>query len=351
LNDQTFQSKEETEMKLYGASDLHSNNSVTVVSDEQDHVVYEKRLPNDLALITQQLASYRDSLEGIVIESTYNGYWLVDGLMDQGHKVHLANTAAIQQYEGLKYTDDPYDARWLAHLLRLGILPQGYIYPKEHRPVRDLLRKRCQMVRQRTMNLLSIQNLFSRNTGGSMSANRVKRLDSKEIDELVSNADLALAIKSNLAMLQCADGQIDLLEKTIVGRVKLKPEFELLKTTPGIGHTLSLTIMLETGDISRFATVREYASYCRCVGSKKISNGKKKGSGNTKNGNKYLAWAYVEAANFAVRYNAKIRSFYQKKKAKTNAISAIKAVAHKLCRACYYIMKDQVAFDVSKAFA
>ena len=271
--------------------------------------------------------------------------------MDEGHKIHLANTAAIQQYEGLKYTDDPSDARWLAHLLRLGILPQGYIYPKEHRPVRDLLRKRGQMVRQRTMNLLSIQNLFSRNTGGSMSANRVKRLDSKEIDELVPNADLALAIKANLAMLQCADGQIDLLEKTIVGRVKLKPEFELLKTTPGIGHTLSLTIMLETGDISRFPTVGDYASYCRCVGSKKISNSKKKGKGNTKNGNKYLAWAYVEAANFAVRYNAKIRSFYQKKKAKTNGISAIKAVAHKLCRACYYIIKDQVAFDVTKAFA
>ncbi len=254
--------------------------------------------------------------------------------MDQGHKIHLANTAAIQQYEGLKYTDDPSDARWLAHLLRLGILPQGYIYPKEHRPVRDLLRKRGQMVRQRTMNLLSTQNLFSRNTGGSMSANRVKRLDSKEIDELVPNADLALAIKANLAMLQCADGQIDLLEKTIVGRVKLKPEFELLKTTPGIGHTLSLAIMLETGDISRFPTVGDYASYCRCVGSKKISNRKKKGKGNIKNGNKYLAWAYVEAANFAVRYSAKIRSFYQKKKAKTNGISAIKAVAHKLCRAC-----------------
>jgi transposase len=229
--------------------------------------------------------------------------------MDQGHKIHLANTAAIQQYEGLKYTDDPSDARWLAHLLRLGILPQGYIYPKEHRPVRDLLRKRGQMVRQRTMNLLSTQNLFSRNTGGSMSANRVKRLDSKEIDELVPNADLALAFKANLAMLQCADGQIDLLEKTIVGRVKLKPEFELLKTTPGIGHTLSLAIMLETGDISRFPTVGDYASYCRCVGSKKISNRKKKGKGNIKNGNKYLAWAYVEAANFAVRYNAKIRSF------------------------------------------
>jgi transposase len=351
LSDQTFEPKEETEMKLYGAIDLHSNNNVTVLSDEQDHVVYEKRLPNDLSLIAQQLATYRDSIQGIVVESTYNWYWLVDGLMDEGHKIHLANTAAIQQYEGLKYTDDKYDARWLAHLLRLGVLPQGHIYPKQHRPVRDLLRKRGQMVRQRTANLLSIQNLFSRNTGGSMSANRVKRLDSKEIDGLVPNTELALAIKANLAMLQCADGQIDLLEKAVLDRVKLKPEFELLKTAPGIGLILALTIMLETGDITRFPTVGDYASYCRCVGSKKISNGKKKGSGNTKNGNKYLSWAFIEAANFAVRFSAKIKSFYQSKKSKTNGIVAIKAVAHKLCRACYYIMKDQVAFDMTKAFA
>jgi transposase len=179
----------------------------------------------------------------------------------------------------------------------------------------------------------------------------VKRLDSKEIDDLIPNADLALAIKANLAMLQCADGQIDLLEKAVINRVKLRPEFDLLKTVPGIGLILALTIMLETGDIDRFPTVGDYASYCRCVGSKKISNGKKKGSGNTKNGNKYLAWAYVEAANYAVRFSAKIKSFYQRKKAKTNGISAIKAVAHKVCQACYYIMKDQVAFDVTKAFA
>jgi transposase len=338
-------------MELYGAIDLHSNNNVTVLIDEQDQVVYQKRLPNDMALIAEQLSAYRESLQGIVVESTYNWYWLVDGLMDQGHRIHLANTAAIQQYEGLKYTDDHSDARWLAHLLRLGVLPEGYIYPKTQRAVRDLLRKRGQMVRQRTANLLSIENLFSRNTASSMSANRIKRLDSQQVDELVPNTDLALAIKANLAMLHCADEQSDLLEKTVIERVKLKPEFKLLKTVPGIGHILALTMMLETGDIARFPSVGDYASYCRCVGSKKISNGKKKGSGNAKNGNKYLSWAFVEAANFAIRFSDKIKSFYQRKKSKTNGIVAIKAVAHKLCRACYYIIKDQVAFDVTKAFA
>jgi len=201
------------------------------------------------------------------------------------------------------------------------------------------------------MNLLSIQNLFSRNTGSSMSANGVKRLNSQQVESLFPETDLALAIQANLAMLGCADEQIERLEKTVIERVKLKPEFKLLKTVPGIGDILALTIMLETGDITRFPSVGDYASYCRCVGSKKISNGKKKGSGNTKNGNKYLGWAYVEAANFAIRFNAKIKSFHQRKKSKTKNVVALKAVAHKLCRACYYIIRDQVAFDISKAFA
>jgi transposase len=338
-------------MKLYGAIDLHSNNNVTVLIDEQDKVVYEKRLPNDLGLIAQQLAAYQTSLEGIVVESTYNWYWLVDGLMDKGHRLHLANTAAIQQYEGLKYTDDHSDARWLAHILRLGVLPEGYIYPKEERAVRDLLRKRGQLVRQRTANLLSIQNLITRNTGSSMNSNRIKTLQPQQVDELLADGDLALAVKANIAMVQCANGQIEILERTVRNRVKLRPEFGFLKTVPGIGQTLALTIMLETGDIGRFADVGNYASYCRCAGSQKISNGKKKGKGNIKNGNKYLSWAFVEAANFAIRFSARIKSFHQRKKAKSHGVLALKAVAHKLCRACYYIMKNRVAFDVTKAFA
>jgi transposase len=337
-------------MKLYGAIDLHSDNNVTVVIDEQDQVVYQKRLPNDLAIIVAQLSVYQALLQGIVVESTYNWYWLVDGLMEQGYKMHLANTAAIQQYEGLKYTDDHSDARWLAHVLRLGVLPEGYIYPRADRPVRDLLRKRSQLVRQRTRNLLSIQNLLTRNTGSSLSANQIKRLDVQQVDELLPNGDLALAVKANLSVMCSADEQTEIVERTVTQRVKLRSQFGFLKTVPGIGQILALTIMLETGDIRRFSSVGNFASYCRCVGSQKLSNGKKKGQGNTKNGNKYLAWAFVEAANFAIRFNAKIKSFYQRKKAKTKGVVAIKAVAHKLCRACYYIMRDRVAFDVTKAF-
>ena len=117
-------------MPLYGGIDLHANNSVIVLLNEQDEVIYRKRLANDLSTIVEQLDPYRPEMKGLVVESTYNWYWLVDGLMEAEYRVHLANPAAMQQYSGLKYTDDHSDARWLAHLLRLGVLPEGYIYPQ-----------------------------------------------------------------------------------------------------------------------------------------------------------------------------------------------------------------------------
>ena len=337
-------------MKLYGGIDLHSNNSVIALLDEEDKVVYRRRLANDLAIVLAELAPFEDAIEGLVVESTYNWYWLADGLMAAGYRVHLANTAAIVQYEGLKYADDDTDACWLAKLLRLGLLPEGYIYPKEERPVRDLLRKRSQLVHQHTSHLLSIQNLLARNRGRSPGANQIKRLTYEEVDQLLPDTDLALAVNSSLAVMRSLEGMVARLEKRAMARIKLRPEFKPLLTVSGIGQILGLTIMLETGEIARFAGVGNYASYCRCVGSERISNGKRKGRGNKKNGNKYLAWAYVEAANFAIRYNPRIKRYYQRKAAKTNRIVAIKAVAHKLARACYYILRDQVAFDVNKAF-
>jgi transposase len=336
--------------KLYGGIDLHANNSVVVVLNEQDQVRYRKRVPNELEQILQGLTPFQAQLQGVVVESTYNWYWLVDGLMEAGYCVHLANPAAMKQYDGLKYTNDDTDARWLAHLLRLGLLPTGYIYPKEERAVRDLLRKRRQLVQQRTANILSIQNLLTRNTGQALRGNQIKQLTPTTVRQLVALPEHALALQVTVAVMQHLTEQITQVEQVVHGRVKLRPAFQSLLTVPGIGRTLALTIMLETGEIGRFPTVGQFASYCRCVGSTKLSNGKRKGQGNTKNGNKYLAWAFVEAAHFAMRYEPQIRQFYQRKQAKTNVFVALKAVAHKLARACYYIMRDAVPFDVTRAF-
>src|ERR1700704_3714077 len=133
-------------MKLYGGIDLHSNNCVVVLVDEDSREVLRKRIDNDLSKMIDLLERYQSDITGLVVESTYNWYWLVDGLMEAGYAVHLANPAAIVQYQGLKYSADEHDARWLAHLLRLGILYEGYIYPREARAVRDLMRRRLQLV-------------------------------------------------------------------------------------------------------------------------------------------------------------------------------------------------------------
>ena len=337
-------------MALYAGVDLHSNNNVVVVQDEEDHVVGRRRLANDLKTVLTWLEPYRKDLAGVVVESTYNWYWLVDGLMEQGYRVHLANTVAIQQYDGLKYRDDASDARWLAKLLRLGELPEGHIYPREERAIRDLLRKRSQLVRQATMNVLSIQNLFARNRGEGLNANRVKELTPEAVETTFADANVAQAIKSSLKVLDCLREQIGVLEGAVRGQVRLRQGYRRLRTVPGIGDILAMTIMLETGDINRFHEVGHYASYARLVGSSHLTNGKRKGSGNTKNGNAFLCWAFIEAANFGIRHSEAIRRYYQRKQARTKRIVALKAIAHKLARACYHMIKEDVAFDLGRAF-
>jgi transposase len=337
-------------MKLYGGIDLHSNNSYIGIVNEENQAVYKNRCGNDLYTILSALEPFKDNLEAIAVESTFNWYWLVDGLMDVGYPVHLANPAAMKEYKGLKHKDDKKSALWLANLLRLKILPEGYIYPKEERPVRDLLRKRLHLVRHRTSHILSIKNIFSRNLGSTMKGDDIKSLCEKDIERLFSEPYLKLSIMSSLSTVHHLTGRIKEIEKTIVGRVRLRDEFKGLLTLPGIGTTLGLTIMLEVGDIRRFQKVGHYASYCRCVESIRTSNDKKTGEGNRKNGNKYLSWAYVEAAHMARRYSPAIRRYYEKKAAGTNNIVAIKAVSHKLARASYYVLRDRVVFDEKRLF-
>ena len=294
-------------MKTYCGIDLHSNNNVVVVIDENDHILLEQTLSNHLGVILDTLSKIRESIDGIAVESTYNWYWLVDGLQEAGYKLHLVNTAAIKQYEGLKYSDDKRDAFHLAHLLRLGILPTGYIYPKEERAIRDLLRKRLQLVQQRTAQILSIQNQITRNTGRQLKANEVKKLTTSTVKDRIKNKNIQQAILSNVTVMNVLTSKIESLEKQVLEQVEVKEAFKKLLQITGIGPIIALTIMLETGDINRFNKVGNYSSYCRCVNSKRFSNGKQKGQGNRKNGNKYLAWAYMEAANYAIRFNEKAR--------------------------------------------
>ncbi len=338
-------------MDKYSGIDLHSNNCVVVVTDDEDRVLCEKRVPNNLQQIAALLAPYREELKGVVVESTYNWYWLVDGLKQEGFPVVLANTAGLSQYSGLKYTGDEHDARHLAQVMRLGLLRTGYVLPPEVRAIRDLARRRLQLVHLCTMNILAVETQVARQTGAHISSNVVRKLTSDEIDRWDWCDDAKLSVKANLALIEAISIQIKVIEKRLHERIALHPHYAVLRSVPGIGEVLASTIMLETGPIERFADAGKFASYCRCVGSSRYSNGKKKAEGNRKNGNAYLAWAFIEAAHFAMRYNEAAKRFYERKKAKTNTVVAIKSLAHKLARACYHMLKEQSLFDERRCFA
>jgi transposase len=179
---------------LYAGSDLHRNSNSLGIIDAQGRRVFKRKMPNELGLIWQTLGPFRGELVGIAVESTYNWYWLVDGLMEEGYRVHLANPSAIQRYSGMKHSDDRHNAFWLAEMLRFGILPEGYIYPKQERPMRDLLRKRGHLMRLRTSLVVSLQNILSRNLGRKVNGNDVKGLREDRITPLLEDIeDLAMA--------------------------------------------------------------------------------------------------------------------------------------------------------------
>ena len=205
-------------------------------------------------------------------------------------------------------------------------------------------------MRSRTQHVLAIENILARSTGSRPSAAAIKRLAPSDVGTLGLAPNVALAVQANLAVIATLNLEIGRVEARLLESVKLRPDYAWLKTIPGIGEVLAIVIMLETGDVSRFAQVGNFASYARCVDSARYSNGKKKGEGNTKNGNAYLVWAFVEAANFARRYSEEAKRFFERKKAKTNSVVATKALAHKLARASYHMLKEGQPFDVKRCF-
>lgn len=320
---------------------------MVVLIDKKDNRLIEEKLANDLSLTLKLLSPYKKRIKDIAIESTFNWYWLVDGLQERGYPVSLVNTTAVKQYDGLKYTDDRHDAFWLAHLSRLGILPTGFIYPVEHRSLRDLLRRRSQIVKVCSQQILSIQNQIWRSTGNKIGSQHLRQ---RKLQFEFDDKYVVESVKVNYRLMLNCLREIKNIESMLKSQLCDIENYEYLKSVPGVGEILSATITLETFDIKRFVRVNDYASYSRCVKSSRYSNDKKKGEGNRKNGNKYLSWAFHEAAHHAVRYYLPIKSFYEKKRSKTNGIVAIRAVAHKLARAAYWVMKDQKPFKMERAF-
>lgn len=337
--------------KLIAGIDLHSNNVMIGVINQNGKRIAHRKLDCDLGKVIEFLEPLKEQLQSMAVESTFNWYWLVDGLRGRGYSIDLANPAKIEQYGGLKHVDDKDDAFHLAELQRLNILPKAHVYDPELRPVRDLLRRRTNLVHQRTAMLLSFKSLYARTTGQKLDLRDAKKMEPREAPKLYEHPANQLIAQVQAEHMQALEKSIRRLEKAVLVCAREIPLYEKLLTIPGIGKILGMTITMEVGEVKRFKTDGDFASYSRLVDAKRLSNGKQKGDNNAKCGNKYLAWAFVEAANFARRYDEPCRRWYDRKAAKTSNIIATKALACKLAKAAWHVMDQQCHYDPKRMFA
>ena len=339
----------EAQDTVYCGADLHGNNVFLSLCDQQGKRVMQRRVRANLECVNRALDPYWDRIRTIAVESTFNWYWFVDGLRSQGRDVRLANPAQMEQYEGLKASNDATDAAWIAEQLRLGILPECYVYPPEVRPMRDLLRRRMLIVQQRTQTLLSLEGLFARYGWGWPGTGVWKEWTLDETRKLQADpfTELQLTVMRELFCKQ--DGLVRWLERKVLEDLKPRPDYQRIQQVPGIGRILGMVVLLESGDFQRFASAGDYASYCRTVKSERLSNAKKKGQNNRKNGNRYLSWAFAEAAVFAIRHYPQIQRWYERKKRRSNAPKALRALACKLAKATWHVMQGKT-FDEAMLF-
>lgn len=330
--------------------DLHGNNVVIGVINQDGKRLAHRKLDCDLKQVVEFLKPLKPQLQSMAVESTFNWYWLVDGLRAQGYPMDLANPAQIEQYRGIKHADDKHDAFHLAELQRLNILPKAHIYDAQLRPVRDLLRRRASLVHQRIALMLSFKSLYARTTGATMPLQQLKALSPKAAAQLYEHPANQLIAQVQVEHLEALEQSIQRIEKAVLACARELPIYQRLLTLPGVGRILAMTISLEVGEIARFKTDGDFASYCRAVDSRRLSNGKQKGQNNAKCGNRYLSWAFVEAAHFAKRADENCRRWYDRKKAKTSTVIATKALACKLAKAAWHLMAGSTDYDETRMF-
>lgn len=331
--------------QLMAGIDLHSNNLMIGIVDQSGKRLKHQKVACELKQVVAALAPYKARLKSIAVESTYNWYWLVDGLRALSYPVVLANPAGIEQYSGIKCADDKNDAFFLAELQRLNILPTGYIYDAKLRPVRDLLRRRMNLVRYRSALMISFKSLYTRTHGGEMKLGELKTLEPDKAAGLYEHPANQLIARMQKEHIEQLDESIEEINQAVLTAARQLPYYDRLNTLPGIGKILGMTITMEVGEIERFKSAGHFASYCRAVESKRTSNQRDKGQNNRKCGNKYLGWAFVEAANFARRYDEPCRRWFDRKAARTNNVIAIKALACKLAKAAWHVMAQNSDYD------
>jgi transposase len=347
-------------MKYYSSTtefncgiDLHARQMYVCVMDRQGKkLVHTNVKHNDFEFFLKLVAPYRHSLT-VCCECMFGWYWLADACQEAGLTFVLAHALYVKAIHGGKNKNDRIDSEKLTHLLRSNLIPPAYVYPREKRPLRALLRQRIGYVWRRSELLARIHS--HQLAHNRTPARQTRRNRDPWEEQLLAAEDhplRQLALQNDLAMIRHYDAQIHALEVKLLQLAKERSgrDFALLQSVPGIGENLGLTILHEIGDIERFPTVKDFLSYGRLVKGTVASAGKIKGLRGAKLGNPYLRWAFGEAAVIAKRDHALIGPLSQRLEArmKGNKFKANTVVAIKLARAVYFMLKNKTVFDAER---
>lgn len=328
---------------FYCGIDLSARDSHLCVVDDDLSIHLQMKAPNELPLISDLLLPFMPDLQ-IVVESTFNWYWLVDGLQSLGFDLCLAHTLGLSLITQAKVKTDRRDALTLAKLLRAGMMPKAYIYPATTRPARDLLRRRLKLVQLRAQEYGCLRQLLLREGILSRSRNELKLADDELLKAWFSHPLVVLTASHQLERIELLSEQIIELEQQILDLTRGKDDYRRLLKVAGVGRILALTILYEVGEISRFKGVRHFSSYCRLVPGVAQSGSVSRRGRSSKQGNRYLKSAFGQAAVAAVRCYPAIRRCYERHMARhrggARKLVAYNVIAHKLAQAVYFVLKQ-----------
>lgn len=340
-------------MKFYSGIDLSARDSHICVIDERVKIVVQQKLRNELKRIARVLAPFKENLE-IVVESTFNWYWLVDGLQAEGFKVVLAHTLGLHLITGAKVKTDRRDAFSLAKLLLAGVIPKAYIYPVATRPVRDLLRRRAQLVQRRAGEYGSLRRLLLREGILSSRQQEIKTAEETELERWFTHPLVRLHASQELQRITLYSKQIEELEELILERARQEESYQRLQKLPGVGAILALTILYEVGEMARFENAKVFSSYCRVVMGVAQSGQVTRRGRASKQGNHYLKWAFSQAAVHAVRCYPYVRRYYERQlkrhQGRARKMVVYNIIAHKLAQAAFHMLKEESEYRAELLF-
>ena len=334
----------------YCGIDLHSRTMYLCVLDAEGEVVLHRNAKSRPEALLGGLKRFRESVV-VGVESTYSWYWVADACRDAGIPFVLGHATYMKAIHGAKTKNDRIDAFKLAKLLRGGLFPLAYVYPREMRAARDLLRRRIHLARRRAGLLNHIHTVAGQCNLGPLGKHGVARRDRRlQLLEHFQDPCVRRSVQLDIDLLDDTEKHLERLERDL-RQLALQQDpttVRLLKTIPGVGKTLALVLLYETGDVTRFHNVQQFVSHCRLVRPERSSAGKRTDSRGRKIGNAYLKWAFSEAAVCFLRNNDKGKRYLRRLERKHPKSKALSILAHRLGRTVYFMLKNRTVFDLDR---